>query len=252
MKLIDSHCHIHESEFFSDVQQAEVYQRAIEAEVAMICVATSEAASQQAINFVNQHQDSWAVIGVHPHEAKNGCTKIGELLKQNHQKVIGIGEVGLDYFYENSARSQQQAVLEQHLQWAVDYKLPISFHVRDGFDDFWPIVDNFSGIRGVLHSFTDNQANLEQAYTRGLYIGVNGIATFTKDRQQQEIFARMPLDKVLLETDAPFLTPAPFRGRMNEPKFVERVAEHMASIRSIAPDLVFRQTTDNARRLFDI
>ena len=252
MKLIDSHCHIHESEFFDETTQEAVYQRAIAEGVAMICVATSERGSEQAISFAQHHQDAWATLGVHPHEASKGCDLIGDLLKTGNDKVVGIGEIGLDYYYSHSPHDRQQRVLEQQLQWAQDYNLPVSFHVRDAFDDFWPIFDNFSGVRGVLHSFTDTEKNLLAGFERGLFVGVNGISTFTKDQAQRQLYANIPLERMLLETDAPFLTPAPLRGTMNEPKFVERVAEHMAVLRGITSDLVCSQTTDNARRLFDI
>lgn len=253
MKLIDSHCHIHESEFFPNPSEQEaVYRHAIEAGVGILCVATSEAASREALDFVKTHDDTWAVLGVHPHEAKDGCTAVGALLAEKHEKVVGIGEIGLDYYYDNSPRDVQIAVLEQQLQWAMDYDLPVSFHVREAFADFWPIFDNFHGIRGVLHSFTDTQANLDEGFSRGLYVGVNGISTFTKDTAQQQMFAGIPLEKMLLETDAPFLTPAPLRGKMNEPSYVGRVAEHAAALRGVSVDAVSRTTTDNTRRLFVI
>lgn len=252
MKLIDSHCHIHESEFFDSTTQQEVYERALAADIAMICVATSESASKEAIAFVDKHENTWAVLGVHPHEAKHGCDLIGELLAQRHSKVVGIGEIGLDYHYNHSSPEIQHKILEQQLQWAQDYNLPVSFHIRQAFDDFWPIFDNFHGIKGVLHSFTDSAENLEAGFSRGLYVGVNGISTFTKDNNQQQLYSSIPLEKMLLETDAPFLTPAPLRGRINEPKYIGMVAQHMADLRSVASDVVNRATTTNARRLFDI
>lgn len=253
MTFIDTHCHIHESEFFSDPREQEAaYRRAIDADVSIVCVATSVAASREALEFANLHDRTWAVLGVHPHAAQDGCDGIGSLLADSSKSVVGIGEIGLDYYYNNSPRDAQITVLEQQLQWAVEYNLPVSFHVREAFDDFWPIVDNFHGIRGVLHSFTDTHANLEKGFARGLYVGVNGISTFTKDVNQREMFAAIPLERMVLETDAPFLTPAPLRGKMNEPSFVGRVAEHASEVRGISLDVVSQMTTDNARRLFAI
>lgn len=252
MKLVDTHCHIHEREFYDAPTQAAVYERARAEDIGMVCVATSEAASREALAFCSSRDNTWAVLGVHPHEAKNGCAGIGALLEKHRSSVVGVGEIGLDYHYTNSPKAEQRRVLEQQLQWAMDYDLPVSFHVRSAFDDFWPIFDTFSGIRGVLHSFTDTQANVDQALSRGLYIGVNGISTFTKDAEQQRLYGDIPLENVVLETDAPFLTPAPFRGTMNEPKFVGRVAEHMAELHGVSLDFLSQKTTDNARRLFDI
>lgn len=175
-----------------------------------------------------------------------------ENISQILPSIIGIGEIGLDYYYDHSPRQAQIAALEAQIQLALDYNLPISFHVRDAFDDFWPIFDNFHGIRGVMHSFTDIQSNLDKGFERGLYVGVNGISTFTKDQAQQELYAHIPLQKLLLETDAPFLTPAPFRGKVNSSAYVERVAEHMAHIRGVSLDEVADATTANAKELFGI
>jgi TatD family hydrolase len=167
-------------------------------------------------------------------------------------KLVAIGEIGLDYFYTHSPRDVQIQVLEAQIQLAIDNNLPVIFHVREAFDDFWPIFDNFHGIRGELHSFTDNQANLNQGLKRGLYVGVNGISTFTKDPAQQKLFATIPLERMLLETDAPFLTPVPMRGTVNEPAFVSYVAKHHATIRGITPEEVALATTANASTLFSI
>jgi TatD DNase family protein len=166
------------------------------------------------------------------------------------RKLVAIGEIGLDYFYAHSPRDIQIQALESQIQTALDHDLPIIFHVREAFSDFWPIFDNFHGIRGELHSFTDSQANLDDGLKRGLSVGVNGISTFTKDPAQQKLFAIIPLDRLLLETDAPFLTPAPKRGTVNEPAFVSYVAAYHAAVRGITTDEVARVTTANASALF--
>lgn len=249
--MIDSHCHLHDTEFYPDDREA-VYQRAVRAGVAMVCVGTDVRSSREAVEFAARHERAYAVVGIHPHEAAVcAANDIADLLK-NGQPIHGIGEIGLDYFYAHSARDVQTQRLEEQLQLAVDYDLPVSFHVREAFHDFWPILDNFHGLRGVLHSFTDTQQNLERGFARGLYVGVNGISTFTKDPVQQQMYASIPLEKMLLETDAPYLTPAPLRGTMNEPSFVGRVAEHVATQRNVSLSDVVDATTANARRLFNI
>ena len=165
--LTDTHCHIHEAEFYEADREA-VYQHAIDAGVKMLCIGTSEAHSREAIEFVKKHDKTWATIGVHPHDTSDGWAEIKTLLDEAPAKLVGIGEIGLDYFYDNSPHDVQKCALEEQLQWAQDYHLPVSFHVRDAFADFWPIFDNFAGIRGVLHSFTDSQHNLEAGLQRGL------------------------------------------------------------------------------------
>jgi len=174
------------------------------------------------------------------------------LAEQGSRKLVAIGEIGLDYFYTHSPKNVQQAAFEAQLQLSVDYNLPVIFHVRDAFDDLWPIISNFKGLRGVLHSFTDNMSNLERGLSEGLYIGLNGISTFTKDENQRKVFDAIPLEHMLLETDAPFLTPSPHRGKVNEPAFVRHVAEYHASRRGVELEHLARVTTANASSLFSI
>ena len=257
-QFVDTHCHIHDVAFFPEDRDS-VYARAVAEDVAMICVGTSQKDSWQAVEFAQSRAQTWAAVGVHPHDSSEGVEQIGMILHEKHEKVVGIGEIGLDYYYLNSTREQQIAALEQQLQWAIDYSLPVCFHVRDSktqpgavWDDFWPIVDNFSGVQGLLHSFSDTRGQLERGLSRDFAIGVNGISTFTKNAEQQAMFASIPLDKMMLETDAPFLTPVPFRGRINEPSFVGRVAEHMATVLGVSLDLVSASTTANAERFFGI
>lgn len=249
--FIDSHCHIHDEKFFPGVRE-EVYSRAIEAGVQMIAVGTDQADSRAAVEFAQSHNSVWAVVGVHPHDSKDGWQEIGKILAKSPKKVVGIGEIGLDFFYDNSPREVQIKALEAQLQLAVDYDLPVSFHVREAYDEFWPVFDNFTGMRGVLHSFTDTLETMEKALEKGLFIGVNGISTFTKDEAQQEMFSRIPLERMLIETDAPFLTPVPFRGTMNEPVYVKLVAEHHAMARGCDIAEIAQVTTANATALFAV
>lgn len=247
--LIDTHCHIHDANYPLDI--GDVMNRARHAGVGkMICVGTSEQTSREALAFAAQHEHVSAALGVHPHDTKDGYGAVESILVSDPSHVVAIGEIGLDYFYTHSQPEVQIAALKVQIDLALRHDLPIIFHVREAFNDFWPIFDSFSGIRGVLHSFTDTQANVDEALKRGLYIGVNGISTFTKDPAQQAMFRDIPLDRLLLETDAPFLTPTPFRGKVNEPAFVKNVAEFHASIRNISLDELSDATTANARALF--
>lgn len=251
--LVDSHCHIHDSEFYAKGRE-EVYQRAIDADVTtMICVGTSEVSSAEAVEFARSHEGVFASIGVHPHDAKNGWGALRQLMRPEIiENIVAIGEVGLDYFYDNSPRNVQFEALQAQLQLAQDNNLPVIFHVREAFADFWPIFDNFTNLKGVLHSFTDDQRNLEKGFERGLYVGVNGISTFTKDQAQRDLYASIPLDRMLLETDAPFLAPITRRGKTNQPAFLAEIAEYHAALRAVDYDTVARQTTQNAKKLFGI
>ncbi|RWZ78183.1 MAG: TatD family deoxyribonuclease [Candidatus Microsaccharimonas sossegonensis] len=248
--FIDTHCHIHEADFPLSID--ETLSDAKDAGVdTIICVGTSEASSRAALTFATSHQYCWASIGVHPHDTKDGYANI-ESLAHSSQKIVAIGEIGLDYFYTNSPKDVQIKALEDQIKVAVAHDLPIIFHVRDAFDDFWPIFNKYPGIRGELHSFTDTKANLDIALEKGLYIGVNGISTFTKDEAHKEMFDSIPLDRLLLETDAPFLTPIPFRGKVNQPAYVRNIAEYHAKRRGISLIEIASATTANAKKLFAI
>ena len=251
--LIDSHCHIHSKDYPNGKT---AYLRAQEAGVKnIICVGIDIEDSKLAVKFSSQHNNVFAAIGVHPHEAKKDYSNIDQLkdfFNSKTKHIVAIGEIGLDYFYEYSDRILQQQILEQQLQIAKDLKLPVIFHVRDAFDDFWPIFDNFSSVRGVLHSFTGTIESAEKAFSRDLFIGVNGISTFTKDEKQQQLFRNVPLSKILLETDSPYLTPKPYRGKLNEPAYVRVVAEHLAKERGISFDKVAGQASHNATNLFNL
>ena len=260
LRLIDSHCHLHDTEFFKTTRE-ELYQQSIAAGIGMICVGTDQRSSQQAVEFAANRDFAWAAVGVHPHDSKCGWNEVEQLLKsrEDSSPIVAIGEIGLDYYYDHSPRDVQIQALEAQLQLAIDYDLPVSFHIRDGaagqvsvWDDFWPIFDNFHGLRGVLHSFTDTHLNLDKGFARGLYVGLNGISTFTKDQVQQELFASIPLERLLLETDAPFLTPKPFRGKMNMPRYVELVAKYWADNRNISFDDLSEATVRNTKNLFGI
>jgi TatD DNase family protein len=250
--IIDTHCHIHDSEFYLENRE-EAYRESREAGVTMVCVGTNVQSSREAVKFCRTHEACHPVVGIHPHDTKdNDPAEIRAIVEANREQIVGIGEIGLDYFYSHSDREVQMWSLREQLQIAQDFNLPVSFHVREAFDDFWPIFDEFTGITGVLHSFTDNQANLDEAIKRGLLIGVNGISTFTKEPLQKQLFTDVALKNILLETDAPFLTPVPFRGKMNLPAYVTLVAAHQAELKAVSPDDVIRATTTNAQKFFGI
>lgn len=275
MELVDTHCHIQSAGAQSGAPVGERHTRELwakapalsgdqiianarEAEVTkLLCVGCDLEDSQLAIDFVKSRDNCWATIGIHPHEAGEALAH-GRTLPQfaalaHCHKVVAVGECGLDYYYQHSARDDQIKVLEFQMALAAEAGLPMIFHVREAFDDFWPVFDNFDGqIRGVLHSFTDSRANLDKALERGLYLGVNGIVTFVKDPDQLAIYRMIPLAKLLLETDAPFLTPVPFRGKINESRQVRTIAEFLAALRGESLDRLSEETTANARKLFDI
>ncbi len=253
MQLVDTHCHIHLPEYPLDADA--VRQAATDAGVTrLICVGCTLHDSQAAVAYAEHRDNVWVSIGLHPHEASR---YVGDshALQQFHDlatrpKVIAVGETGLDYYYDHSPREAQKKLLRFQLDIASEHNLPLIFHVRDAFDDFWQIFDEYHGLRGVIHSFSATPAILEQVLSRGLHVGLNGIMTFTKDVAQLEAAKKVPLDRLVLETDAPFLTPVPFRGKVCEPKHVAVTAEFLADLRGESVQELAAATTQNAQKLF--
>jgi TatD DNase family protein len=268
MQFVDTHCHIHESGLSRSNQDhtqqkwasagnpspRQLIQSAVDIGVTrLICVGCALEDSKRAVALAQAEQHVWASIGIHPHEAKlhtNHSVLEDFAALATQPKVVAIGECGLDYYYNHSPQSDQIPVLEFQLQLALDNHLPVIFHVRQAYDEFWPIFANFPGLTGVLHSYTDTMQHMNVALSKGLYIGVNGIATFTKDDAQRAMFKAIPLSNLLLETDAPYLTPTPVRGTINEPKNVTYITEHLAELRGETAAAIADATTTNATRLF--
>lgn len=240
--LIDSHCHLHDREFFSEEQAEECLVRAREAGVnRIICIGTDPDDSLAAREFAKNHDGVYWTYGVHPSEITKNHNKFK---KDNH--LVAIGEVGLDYHYEGYDRDAQIQLFEEMLQLAVDNSLPISFHVREAFLDFFPVVANFPQIRGVVHSFTDSKKVLKRILNEtNFYIGVNGLVTYST-------LPLPPLERILLETDAPFLAPVPHRGDKNEPAYIADIAKWLAERLEISVAQVAKTTSENVGKLFQI
>jgi TatD DNase family protein len=270
MELVDTHCHIQSlgvgrgeritRELWAKepgLTADKVVARANEAGVTrLICVGCDLADSQLAMDFAQNRKNCWASIGIHPHEAKHYAGNNQKLddfaALASKAKIVAVGECGFDFYYNHSPKAAQADVLKFQMELALKHDLPMIFHVREAFDEFWPVFDSYNGVRGVLHSYTDSAANLAKAMERGLYIGVNGIATFAKNPAQLEVYKAIPPEKLVLETDSPFLSPHPHRGSINEPKRLVEVARFLAVLRGENPEDLAVATTANARKLFGI
>lgn len=272
ISLTDTHCHIHEAIYNEpgddgvknkwldggkpdpDKMIADAKSNGVDK---LICVGTSSADSHLAVGFVADRPDTWAGIGIHPHESKDHLgmgQKVLDAFKElvSAKKVVAVGECGLDYFYTHSPKADQLKMLRFQIELAVANNLPLIFHVRDAFDDFWPVFDSYEGLRGVIHSFSATKKELHEILGRNLYVGLNGIMTFTKRAEQLEAAKAVPKDKILLETDAPFLTPVPLRGNICEPKHVRLTAEFLAHLRDETLEELAANSTKNANELFNL
>lgn len=239
--LIDTHCHLHDRKFFSAEQAEECLKRAHERGVEkIICIGTSHEDSLAARDFAATHDNVYWTYGIHP-EGATSKSPLGAF--QN--TPTAIGEVGLDYHYDGYDRAAQIKLFEQMLQLATDYDLPVSFHVREAFADFFPVVANFPNIRGVVHSFTDSKKILRRILNETDFcIGVNGLATYST-------LPLPPLERILLETDAPFLAPIPHRGEQNQPAYTADVADWLAQKLDLPLSEVAKATTASATTLFN-
>jgi TatD DNase family protein len=252
MGLIDTHAHIHMDEFRDDLDG--VLARAHEAGVeGIFCVGVDEVDSGQALAVARAYNNVLAIVGLHPNEADRGyeaLEEVARLVELDRDNIIGIGECGLDYYREGYDIDAQERALRFQIELALEHDLPLAFHVRDAFTDFFRIFDDYDGIRGVVHCFTAGVEEMEAATKRGLYVALNGIMTFTKEETQLHAARVLPLDRLLLETDCPFLTPSPKRGSRNEPANVALTADFLAQLRGESIHELSAATTRNARELF--
>jgi len=258
--LVDTHAHIHFAEYEGELDG--IIANAKRNHVSkIITVGTDDGDSRQALDFClnNQAQaiDIYATAGLHPHEADAATDKlltIKELaIDVDYDKaLVAIGECGLDYFKNYADKKSQYRALEFQIELAIGLGLPLVFHVRDAWEDFFSILKNYPSARGVIHSFTGGPKQVEQAQEAGLYFGLNGIMTFTKQSDQLEAAKAIPKNKLLLETDCPFLSPEPMRGKRNEPSNIKYIAEFMAKLRSETISELSQYTSTNAKTLFGL
>lgn len=255
MNFVDTHSHLHFSNFDSNRQKA-LDEAAANGVTKILCVGTSLADSQKAVDYAQKTDGVWAAVGVHPHEAgeflesKAGRQELKHLL--GRPKVVAAGEIGLDYYKSTTPKDVQEKALRAQLETGLEAGLPFSFHVRDAWSDFWNILQDYPDVKGVVHSFSSGRKQLEAALSRGLYIGLNGIMTFTRDEAQLEAARQVPLERLLLETDAPFLSPAPFRDAVCEPKHTAVNAKFLAELRNEPLEKLAEATTKNAVKLFGL
>lgn len=285
--IIDSHCHPQFPQY--DADRGEMIARAKSANIGMICVGTNLETSKCAVELANKHQGIWATVGIHPNDSGEGLSsntvESFRLLLQE-PKVVAVGEVGLDYYRvsEPEKQEQQKDLLKKFLELAVEYDKPVVLHVRDSakgssgkvHSDMIEILSKFyvlssKSLSGVVHSFTGTVDEAKKYLNLGFYLGFNGIITFPPSRSSfvktsenknvtdgqvfgmyDEVVRTIPLERILLETDAPYLTPEPHRGKRNEPAFVTYVVDKIAEIKGVSRDQVIAQTTQNCMDLFGL
>lgn len=252
--LVDSHCHLDYPGLVEDLDG--VVARAGEAGIGRmltICVKLSEFDRVHAV--ARRFDNIWCTVGVHPHEAdsEQGVTAARIVEKTHDAQVVGIGETGLDYFYDNAPRAAQKACFLAHIEAARETQLPLVIHARDADEDMAAILEAETGKGAfpfLLHCFSSGRALAERAVALGGYVSFSGILTFKKADDLRETAAALPLDRLLVETDSPYLAPVPHRGKTNEPAFTAHTAARLAEIKGVGPEEIAAVTTANFHRLF--
>jgi len=254
--LVDTHCHLDWDKF--DADRDEVIQRAVDAGVTrMVTVGVSVASSRRAVELAGRYESVYAAVGVHPNDASgfdgDSLSEIRALAR--HPKVVAIGEIGLDDYWKTVSPEAQRNAFEAQLDLALDIARPVIIHSRDAIDDVMNALarrftQHATRSAGILHAFSGNFGDAQRAFELGFLIGVGGPVTFKRSETLRELVRAAPLDRVVIETDAPFLTPEPRRGRRNEPASARLVAERLALERRVTLEDIAATTTTNAARLF--
>jgi len=255
--IVDSHCHLDLEDFREDLPA--VIERAREAGlVAMVCVGSGAdvATAERAVALAEKEPDVFAAIGIHPHDAEKILPEFWPALERlaQHPRVVGIGETGLDYFYDHSPRERQIDVFQDFLRLATRVQRPVICHVRDAHDDATRILHGgpLPDAGGVIHCFSGNVEDAGRYLDLGLYLSFAGVLTFKKADDLRKAAAYAPLERILVETDSPYLAPIPHRGHRNEPSYVAKTLETLAQVRGVSYSRVADATTANAYRLFNL
>lgn len=256
-QFVDSHCHLDQRRF--DADREEVIQRAVSAGVKrMVTIGASGAmqANHDALALAASHDFIFATVGIHPHEAKSASDAIIDELRQlaRKPKVVGIGETGLDYYYDHSPRPVQQDVFRRFIHLARELGLPLSIHLRDAYDDAIEILrgEKAQDVGGVIHCFSSDRLRARQLLDLGFDLSFSGTVTFKNADELRAVAREVPEDRFMIETDAPFLAPMPHRGKRNEPAFVLHTAAAIAAVRDQSLEAVAALTTATATRRFQL
>lgn len=255
--LIDSHVHLDDRRFNKDRDQL-INNLEKDGVELVVNIGSDLKTSEASVDLADKYEPVYAVVGVHPHSAAEYNDKVEDRLRElaNHKKVVAIGEIGLDYYRDLSPRDIQIDVFKRQLDLAKDLDMPIVIHSRDAsqpvFDILKEFKENNTDMDILIHCYSDSVELMREYIKLGCYIALGGTTTFKNSRVPKEVAKQVPLERLLLETDCPYLTPEPMRGKRNEPKYVDYVADMIADLRGIKKDEVVLQTAFNARKFYRI
>lgn len=251
--IIETHCHL---DYLEGDALAGTIQAANDVNIQrIITIAVSPDNLDTVMGITRDHEMVWGTQGIHPHDADQYNDEVDQRIRENaaDKKIVAIGEIGLDYYYDHSDRAKQRDAFERQLQIAIDLSMPIVVHTREADEDMQAILQNFVGQmpkRGVIHSFTSGIDLAKYCLDQGFHLGFNGISTFKTAENVREVVDITPVEKILFETDAPYLTPVPYRGTPNEPKYLPFIVENIASVKNIPLEELLPQVWENSMELF--
>ena len=251
--LFDTHAHMNDEAF--DTDREEMILGLPEKGIGYVMnVGCSLRSSGDCIAMAEKYPFVYASVGTHPDAADEVNEEVIEKYRQmaKHPRVLAIGEIGLDYYYETVSREVQQKAFRMQMELARELRMPVIIHERDAHDDAMRIVKEFKDVTGVFHCYSGSAEMARQLVNMGWYIGFTGVLTFKNARKAVETAERIPLDRIVLETDCPFMAPEPFRGKRNDPGYLYRMAQRLAEIRGITPEEAQAATLENAKRLYRI
>lgn len=253
--LFDTHCHVNDQAYAED--RTAVLQRAFDGGMAyMMCPATDVKTSEEVVALSRQYDQIYCAVGIHPEEAASatpeGLEEIRRLAKEE-PKVVAIGEVGLDYHWPEPSHDIQKAVFIDMVKMALELDLPIDIHDREAHGDTLDILRQYGkGLRGVFHCYSGSLEMTDELLRMGFYFGFTGSMVYANSKRAKRVVSNLPMDRILIETDSPYLTPPPYRGTRNEPSYVKYVAAEIARLRDMTVEEVEQITTENAKRIFRI
>ena len=251
--MIDSHCHLDHEPLFSDLKN--VIKRSKDVGIKkLLTISTSHDSFTKIKDIVHKDEMIYGTIGIHPHESANNQINSDMIVKSINEntKIIGVGETGLDFFYNNSDKNKQIESFKEHIKASIKTEVPLIIHSRNAEDETFNILNDYKdqNLKILMHCFTGTKKFAEKLLTLNSFFSASGIITFKNSLDLQETFKFLPLDKILIETDSPFLAPVPNRGKKNEPSFIDFTAKKLAEIKNISKDDLIKITSDNFNKLF--
>ena len=251
MKLVDTHAHIYDKQFKPDFD--EIIDRISKELEFIVSIGYDLESSEKSVNLAEKYPFIYGVVGVHPTDIKKYSDTVERKLEElaRNEKVVAIGEIGLDYHWMEDPKEEQEEIFRRQMELSRRVGLPVVIHTRDAMEDTVKILEDYKDVGGIMHCYPGSYETAEKLIDR-YYFGIGGVVTFKNNKVTKETVKKLPIEKIVIETDCPYLTPEPFRGKRNEPVYVRYIAEEIARIKEMSFEKVIEITTENAKKVYNI